>query len=75
MKWQRKYIGMESKRRTKYVSGNYHIIRTQSKNIWTGKVMSEQVWEIFFNGIKIGYELTLKEAKARVEWLEKEKEA
>lgn len=74
MKWKKQYFGRTSNRRIAYVSGEYRIVKTQSRNIWTGKVMSEQVWEIFFNGIKIGYELTLKEAKARVEWLEKEKE-
>ena len=67
MKWQRKYFGMESKRRTKYVSGNYHIIRTQSKNIWTGKVMSEQVWHIYQNGILLTWAYTLSEAK---QWCE-----
>ena len=67
MKWTKQYFGIGSNRRIAYVSGAYRIVRTQSKNIWTGKVMSEQVWEIFFNGIKIGYNFTLKEAKADAE--------
>lgn len=72
MKWEKQYFGYTSNKRIAYVSGNYRIVRTQSKNIWTGKVMSEQEWEIFRDGKKLGFELTLKEAKARVEWLEKE---
>ncbi len=42
-------------------------MRGNSKNIWTGKPMSEQVWNISKNGKKVGYGLTLKEAKADAE--------
>ncbi len=67
MKWQKQYFGKINNRRIAYVSEGYIIVRTQSRNIWTGKVMSEQDREIFFNRIKIGYALTLKEAKADAE--------
>lgn len=70
MKWEKEYFGDSSNRRIAYVAENYRIFRTQSRNIWTGKVMSEQVWDIFRDGKKIGFELTLKEAKARVEMIE-----
>ena len=47
----------------KYVCGNVTIQKTHGKNIFTGKEMSHQVYEIFCDGKKVGFELTLKEAK------------
>lgn len=67
MKWSKEYFGDASNPRIAYVSGEFRIVRTQSKNIWTGRVMSEQVWNIFKNGEKIDYAFTLKQAKAIVE--------
>lgn len=67
MKWNKEYFGSESNPRIAYVSGDYRIVRSQSKNIWTGRVMSEQVWHIFKNCEKVDYAFTLKEAKAIVE--------
>lgn len=67
MKWCKQYFGDSSNPRIAYVSGEFRIIRSQSKNIWTGRVMSEQVWNIYQNGEKIDFALTLKEAKQSVE--------
>ena len=67
MKWNKEYFGNISNQRIAYVYGNYRIVRSQSKNIWTGRVMSEQVWNIFKDGEKIDYAFTLKEAKQIVE--------
>lgn len=66
MKWSKEYFGSMSNPRIAYVSGEYRICRTQSKNMWTGRVMSEQVWNIYKDGEKIDWALTLKEAKALV---------
>lgn len=67
MKWQKKYFGDASNPRIAYESGEFRIVRTQSRNMFTGRVMSEQVWHIFKNGEKIDYAFTLKEAKAIAE--------
>ena len=53
--------------RIKYVCGEYSIMRGNEKNIWTGKPMSEQVWNIKKNGQEVGWGFTLKEAKAEAE--------
>lgn len=66
-KWQKQKFGDSSNPRNAYVLGDYRIIRTRGRNIWTGKVMSEQVWEIFADGKKIGFEFTLRDAKEVVE--------
>jgi hypothetical protein len=66
MKWSKEYFGSMSNPRIAYTSGEYRICRTQSKNIWTGRVMSEQVWNIYKDGEKIDWAPTLKEAKALV---------
>ena len=67
MKWSKEYFGDSSNTRIAYTSGDYKIVRSQSRNIFTGRVMSEQVWNIFYKGEKIDFALTLKEAKAIVE--------
>ena len=67
MKWSKTYFGDSSNPRIAYVSGEYRIFRSQSRNIWTGRVMSEQVWYIFKNGEKVDYAFTLKEAKQMAE--------
>lgn len=68
-KWNKEYIGDASNPRLAYTYGDFKVTRSQSRNMWTGRVMSEQVWHIFHKGNKIGFELTLKEAKKRVEAL------
>ena len=67
MKWNKEYFGDASNPRIAYTSGEFRIVRSQSRNIFTGRVMIEQVWHIFRNGEKIDFGLTLKEAKAIVE--------
>jgi len=67
MKFEKQYFGDRSNPRIAYVNGEYRIVKSQNKNIWTGRTMSEQVWNIFKNGEKVDFALTLKEAKAIVE--------
>lgn len=70
MKWQRKatrntaYDGVYD-----YVCGEYSIRKTQSKNGWTGKVMSDQVWIVYKNGERVDMGVTLKDAKMWAERL------
>ena len=68
MKWERQYYNL-SRGYSRYVCGEYTIKRTHSKNMFTGKEMSAtyQLWEIFKGAEKIGYQHTLKDAKAFVE--------
>lgn len=69
MKWTKRYLGYEWNPRIAYECGEYRIMKTRSKNIWTGKPMSDayQVWNIYKNGEKTDFCLTLREAKAKVE--------
>lgn len=69
-KWNKENVGDASNPRTAYTYGDFKVVRSQTRNIFTGRVMSEQVWHIFHKGKKLGFELTLKEAKKRVEGLE-----
>ena len=46
-----------------YVCGNVIIRKTHDTNIFTGKEMREQVWNIFVDGQNVDFALTLKEAK------------
>lgn len=70
MKWEKTYpSGWAMDGRIKYVCGEYSIMKTNSRNIFTGKPMSDanQVWRIRKNGEKVGHGYTLKEAKALAE--------
>ena len=50
-----------------YRSGIHWIYRTADRNIWTGKVMSEQRWIVKKGDTKIGWASKLAEAKAIAE--------
>lgn len=66
MKWERTYPdSYKYDGRIKYVCGEYSIMKTNCKNMFTGKVMSDanQTWNIYKNGTEVGYGYTLKEAK------------
>lgn len=65
MKWTREYDRYGNV--VRYISGRYTIRRQNSTNIFTGKPMAEQYWDILRDGIKIDFAITLKEAKARAE--------
>lgn len=68
MKWTKTYpTDYWRDGRIKYVCGEYSIMRSNFKNGWTGKPMSEQVWYIYKNGEKVDYGITLKEAKSIAE--------
>lgn len=68
MKWEKVYpTNYKYDGRIQYICGNYSIMKGNSKNIWTGKPMSDQVWHIKKDGEKVGYGHTLKEAKANAE--------
>jgi hypothetical protein len=75
MKWKREYFGRDQ--RIAYVSGEYRIIQTQDANMFTKRPMGHQNqrWEIFKNGEKIDWMLTLKDAKAYVENLSRQEVA
>jgi len=64
MKWEKTYpSNYLYDGRIKYTCGEFSIMKTNFKNMFSGKAMSEQYWEIYKDGEKIDFGFTLKEAK------------